>query len=343
MLKGLDECPLVESGILIRRRPVEGLAKFRQLCPPEALRFSAALSHLYALLITLSLCVRFRPDVCIAISLLPHGVLAKLGQVLCRAHFVNWLIGTDMYVHLAGTWWGKLLRGPISGASCTMCMGSVSKRRLEAMGWKPGQVIVGMSAYDFSDYREPSAHKRWDVTYTGRLNRKQKRVGLLLRAVERISTSRPSVRCAIVGDGPDRRRLERMRDALGLQKNVEFLGHRSDIPNLLSMSRILLMTSAWEGLPASIVEALVSGLPVVAPKVGDIGDVIADGRNGVLVDSDRPVDYAKAVLQLLDAPDLYRHMSACAKRTGRRIQEEVEAGAPLARWELALRRTGLWG
>lgn len=337
-LRGLQECDMVEEGLLIRRHPVEGLESFTQICPPALLRFSAALSHLYALLITIPACMRFRPHVCVGISMMPHSLLAKLGQVASGARFVNWVIGTDLYLELRDTWWGRALRPLMRSAWATLCMGSQSKEELVSMGWQPDRVFVGRNAYDLSAYEDRSAEVTWDVIYTGRLDRGHKRLHLLLRAVAAARDRGHELDCAIVGKGPDRDRLERIRDDLGLNQRVQFLGYRSDIPELLNRSRILVMTSAWEGLPASIVEAFACGLPVVTSEAGDVRDIVDDGENGYIVTSDEPKDFAEAIIRTLTDSDLYARLSASAHETGEHLRREQREGVPAKRWSRALER-----
>ena len=338
-LRGLDACELVEGGLVFRRYPVKGLKKFRQINPPSIFRSSALLSHLYALMVTAPWCLRFRPHVCIGISLMPHSVMAKLGQAVCRSKFVTWFIGTDVYVELAQKWWGKLLRKPMANASCTLTMGSCSNKMLASMGWPQERLLVGRNDYDFSEYKETGAENEWNVIYTGRLDRTHKRLSLLLYALTEVKKSYPAIRCAIVGEGPDRKRLEEMCRSLGLHSNVYFLGHRHDIPALLNRSRIIVMTSAWEGLPSSIVEAFALGLPVVSSNVGDISDVVDSGDNGFLVNSNNPSAYSEAILRILDHPELYSEMSKSAKQTGQRIRRAIERGESAMRWRQAIEKT----
>jgi glycosyltransferase involved in cell wall biosynthesis len=338
-LKGLNDCEIVESGVLFRRHPLAGLKKFHQVCPPPVLRSSAALSHLFALLVSIPCCLRFKPDVCIGISLMPHSVMAKVTQVFCGVKFVTWLIGTDIYLHLAKKWWGKLFRKPMASASCTLTMGSGSNKMLESMGWHPAKLLVGRNAYDLSQYENIAREKQCDLIYTGRLDRQHKRLDILLGSVAELRKSYPSVKCAIVGEGPDKKRLQDICRYYSLEANVDFLGHLQDIPGLLGRSRILVMTSAWEGLPSSIVEAFVLGLPVVASNVGDISDIVQDRVNGVLVDSACPENYASAMLWLLENHEIYERISIAAKQTGEVIQKEAEAIEPIKTWLQAIKYT----
>jgi glycosyltransferase involved in cell wall biosynthesis len=343
-LQGLDDCNLVSKGLLFRRWPIDGLQKFRQVCPPEPLRRSLILSHLYVFFSSVLSCMAFRPDVCIGISMLPHSVMAKIAQCLTGSKFVNWLIGTDMYVEIHRGWLGRKLFLPmVRSAASTLCMGQYSKDILISLGWNEERVIVGRNSYNFSDFYALSPQERWDegkwdVIYIGRLDRYHKRVDLLLGAIAEMKKQRSNVTCAIVGDGPDSERLKKLSCFLDIVENVFFLGQRSDIPRCLNDARIFAMTPSWEGLPSSIVEAMACGVPVITSNVGDVDDIIENGSNGILVNSDHPEAYAKVMLNLLNDRLLYESMSHKAMQTGESIKKAILFGESAKRWESALRK-----
>ena len=89
----------------------------------------------------------------------------------------------------------------------------------------------------------------------------------------------------VLGDGPERARLERQARALGLSDRVRFLGAgtRDDVIRLFRGADVALLTSAWENLPHTLLEALAVGTPVIATAVGGIPEVVRDGENGLLV------------------------------------------------------------
>jgi glycosyltransferase involved in cell wall biosynthesis len=343
-LQGLDDCNLVSKGLLFRRWPIKGLQKFRQVCPPKVLRHSVILSHLYVFIAGVISCMIFNPNACIGISMLPHSLMAKITQCLTGSKFINWLIGTDMYVEIHRGWLGKNLLLPMMrSAESTLCMGQYSKAVLISLGWNGESIIIGRNAYNFFDFYVISPQERWkkgkwDVIFIGRLDRYPKRVDLLLCVVAEMKKQRSGVTCAIVGDGPDYERLKELSCSLNILENVFFLGHRSDIPRLLNESRIFAMTSLWEGLPSSIVEAIVCGLPVITSNVGDVGDIIDDGINGILVKSDHPEDYAKVMIRLLNDRIFYESMSNKALQLGESIKKAIYCGEPAKQWESALRK-----
>ena len=114
----------------------------------------------------------------------------------------------------------------------------------------------------------------------GRLTR-QKALGDALAAVARVD----GVSLVVAGDGPERGALERRAAELGLDGRVRFVGPlaRTEVLTLFRAADAALLSSAWENLPHSVVEALAVGTPVVATAVGGVPEVVRDGENGLLV------------------------------------------------------------
>jgi glycosyltransferase involved in cell wall biosynthesis len=109
----------------------------------------------------------------------------------------------------------------------------------------------------------------------------QKALGDALEALARI----PDVELLVLGDGPERGALEGRAAELGLSDRVRFLGagSRADVIALFRAADVALLTSAWENLPHTLLEALAAGTPVIATAVGGIPEVVRDGENGLLV------------------------------------------------------------
>jgi glycosyltransferase involved in cell wall biosynthesis len=89
----------------------------------------------------------------------------------------------------------------------------------------------------------------------------------------------------LVGDGSDRDRLEQRAHDLGVARHCLFLGYQKEIGAWYAACDVVLLTSANEGTPVTIIEALAAGRPVVATRVGGVGDVVEDGVGGTLVAS----------------------------------------------------------
>jgi len=115
------------------------------------------------------------------------------------------------------------------------------------------------------------------ILVPARLN-KQKGLPYLLQAATQV----PNARFILAGEGAERSALEAQSHALGLTERVVFLGHRSDMPDLLNACDLVVLPSLFEGLPLVVLEALSVSKPVVATRVGGTPEVVIDGETGLL-------------------------------------------------------------
>jgi glycosyltransferase involved in cell wall biosynthesis len=132
--------------------------------------------------------------------------------------------------------------------------------------------------------------------------RDQKALDVLIRAVGLLASSFPNLLTLIVGDGPERARLEALIAELGLGDRVSMLGQRTDVPDLLAAFDIAASSSDFEGTPLAVIEYMGAGLPVVATRVGGVPDLVDDGVEGRLVPRRDPAAFAEALAGLLTDP-----------------------------------------
>ena len=130
----------------------------------------------------------------------------------------------------------------------------------------------------------------------------------------------PDALFVLAGDGPERRTLEEMTQALGLKERVRFLGHRQDIPQLLASCDLFALPSLYEGLPLSVLEAMAAGKPVIATAIGGTDEAISDGVTGLLVPPANPEKLAAAISRLLSDRQLATTLATAAKT---RVRREV--------------------
>jgi glycosyltransferase involved in cell wall biosynthesis len=115
-----------------------------------------------------------------------------------------------------------------------------------------------------------------------------------------------SIFTCIVGDGPERKRLQKTAEDLGIADNVLFLGHRNDVYGLYPLFNCLVMPSKSEGLSYALLEALACGVPVVVRHEGEQHEVITDGEHGFVVPARCGSDgLVMGVLKLLRDPEKY--------------------------------------
>jgi|SRR3989344_1229939 len=108
---------------------------------------------------------------------------------------------------------------------------------------------------------------------------------MFLKAAKLVLDKFPKTKFWIIGDGPEKKRLVELSKKLIINKNIVFFGLISNIPKILGKMDIFAMTSYSEGLPNALMEAMASGLPVVATNVGGIPELISDGEEGFLVET----------------------------------------------------------
>jgi len=126
---------------------------------------------------------------------------------------------------------------------------------------------------------------------------KQKGLDILLHALAGIK--RPHlIRAIIAGEGPDREKLEQLRDDLHLQDTVNFVGFRKDLGDLLHASDIVVLPSLREGLSISLLEAMAAGKPVITTDIGSNLEVSRNGQLARIIRVGRTSELARAILEL---------------------------------------------
>lgn len=117
----------------------------------------------------------------------------------------------------------------------------------------------------------------------------------------------------LAGEGPERPVIESMLHRYGLQDSFIMRGHLDDMDNFYRGIDIYLNTSIHEGIPMTILEALARGIPVIAPAVGGISEIITNGVEGFLIDSRNPEAFAEKCLLLQENEELREKMSKAAR------------------------------
>jgi glycosyltransferase involved in cell wall biosynthesis len=174
---------------------------------------------------------------------------------------------------------------------------------------------------------------RWVVGMVARLTT-VKNHALLLRAVRRLTAAGPSVHIVIVGDGPERARLEQLAAELGLAGNVTFTGTLPNRPNPHALFDASALTSRSEGFPNAVVEAMAARRPVVATDVGGVRDAVTDGVTGLLVPDDDDAAFAAALERLRGNASLAASLGGAGRQVASdRFSEEVVLNQLIAVYE----------
>ncbi|HYW04927.1 MAG TPA: glycosyltransferase family 4 protein [Gammaproteobacteria bacterium] len=213
-------------------------------------------------------------------------------------------------------WLHRLMNAAMRRYDAIQTISDYTRERLLAAGYAEDRLAMIPNAVDLERFsnarRGPGDGGPLRVLYAGRLDR-VKGVDVLLRAWRELDDQGglpAGTELQLAGDGPDRDSLERLARVLGVDGSVRFLGGRDDVPELMAGADVYVQPSRQEGLPNAVLEAMCSGLPVVATRVSGSVELVRDGWNGLLVASERPADLAAAVGRLLAAKRLRRQMGA---------------------------------
>jgi glycosyltransferase involved in cell wall biosynthesis len=142
---------------------------------------------------------------------------------------------------------------------------------------------------------------------------------MLFEAMALVAAAFPRVKLLLAGDGAMRQPLQRHAERMGISRNLVLAGLRDDVPALLHLMQIFVLTSRFEGLSNAIMEAMAAGLPCVVTDVGGNRELVVEGETGFLVRLNDAPALAKKILFLLQHPD---EAQAMGRRGAERIRNE---------------------
>lgn len=142
----------------------------------------------------------------------------------------------------------------------------------------------------------------------------QKRVDDAISAAQLLCAHDKDVHVLIIGDGPQRSALERIRDRAQLQDCVHFLGHRNDVDQMVEHFDVLWLASSYEGLPNVVMEAMSAAVPVVATDIPGNNDLVVPGKTGFLVPVGDYKSLARYTDKVLGDPELARQMGESGRK-----------------------------
>ena len=164
------------------------------------------------------------------------------------------------------------------------------------------------------------------VTFVGRLE-PQKGVQWLIETAPAVArTACPTAILLLVGEGPLRHRLEAACRAAGIAERVHFAGWRPDVPEILAASDLLVLPSAWEGMPNVVLEAMASRLPVVASDVEGVRELLGPGAAEQIVPYGDSQALAETVVRFMDNPAIAAAIGNENRSPGRRNLRDFADG-----------------
>jgi glycosyltransferase involved in cell wall biosynthesis len=208
----------------------------------------------------------------------------------------------------------------------------VEKAMVQTIGPIQDKITVICNGVDVKRYPEPVDKVRVRSQLKLKANarlvsvvatlKEQKGHRYLMEAMTSIVPRYPDLHILFIGDGELREELQAQVQRLNLDDHVHFLGNRSDVPELLAASDLFVLPSLWEGLPMALLEAMATGLPIVATEVSGTVQAMVPNETGILVPPGDAQRLVKAIEQVLSDPARAQEMGAAARR---RVEAEFSA------------------
>jgi glycosyltransferase involved in cell wall biosynthesis len=193
------------------------------------------------------------------------------------------------------------------------------------------EAIAGAAPFELGQFGV--AEGRHVITCVGRLD-PQKNVAWLIETAPALLERLPDHDLLLVGGGSLRPQLEQMCTALGVAQRVHFAGWRADVAAVLRGSDLLVLPSLWEGMPNVVLEAMASGIPVVANDVEGVREVLGPSGDAQIAHPGDRDDFVDRVVDILQNNRLARELGAAnARRAHEAYSIETMIGAYEALYE----------
>lgn len=212
-----------------------------------------------------------------------------------------------------------LTRFAYKNANLIACGEMVKKNLLEKFSIPDKQVTVIHNAVKpFNEdiqvdslINELHANGFFVIGNVGRLS-EQKGMEYYIQAIPSIIKKHPEARFLIIGNGEDEDKLKLLVNDIGLNEVIYFTGYRTDIQNLMSQLDLVVLSSLWEGLPLTPIEAFSVGKAVVATAVDGTIEVIENGKDGLLVEKKNYQQLSDCINWIIDHPNERKVMEKAA-------------------------------
>ena len=263
---------------------------------------------------------KWRPDKTIAFFSIPSGIIAYYLKLIYKIPYIVSLRGADV----PGFWKDRMkflhwLTLPINKliwkkaervVANSHGLKEIAEQTAKKIGVKIDVIPNGVDTNIFKPaFGIAKSHKKFKILFVGRLTT-QKRVDILIRAlnifIDKNLNFRDKIVCEIVGDGPTDQELRDLVKEFDLEDIIDFSGwmDRKDLSAKYQSADVLVLSSDDEGMPNVILEAMASGLPVIATRIAGNEELIKNNQNGYLISREESVVLAEYLYNLIINRDL---------------------------------------
>ena len=269
---------------------------------------------------------------------IPHAVFGWVARVACGARIVTTWYGVELrLVKGSMPWLLPFLRRALRRSDQVVAISNYTAAEIRSVAPVPVRVIPYTTDFPaHAERRLGAVAGPFSILFVGRLV-ERKGVPHLIDALGQLPRGVAAV-LTVIGDGPERSRLEAQAAAAGLADRVRFAGRVSDAElsaayaaaNVVVLPAIADARSDTEGLGVVLLEAMTYGVPVIGSAIGGIPDIIIDGETGVLVPAGDTAALAAAITRLARDTGLAARLGAAGKR---HVAARFSWKAVLAAWE----------
>lgn len=206
-------------------------------------------------------------------------------------------------------------------ARLVACGEMVKKNLVNYFGLPDGKITVirnAVAPFDGQIVKDETVEKLrgegcFIVGNIGRLS-EQKGMEYYIQALPEVLNKHSETHFLIIGTGELENNLKEQTEQLNVENNVHFFGYRSDIQNLISQLDLVVLSSLWEGLPLTPIEAFSVGKTIVATAVDGTVEIVEDGKSGRLIEPKKPEQISENVIWMIEHPEEKKLMERNAKK-----------------------------
>lgn len=351
VLMGLDNVYKAETYILpmlkvkeikrihiIRDKPFYNHDKLSFHYPPKKIIQNPILKTIYKFARSILILLKNDIDLIYGIQMFPHGLITWFLSRIFSKKYIFAVISGDGEIHSKSSIVSFLAKKAIREADFLLVAGLTKEIVIKAeipdflydLGISEEKILPGYSSCFPTSFFPTNSEKIWDIITITRLH-KIKRVNIFINIIEKVNKTK-KLNCAIIGDGPMEASLKKMVKKKKLQNVIEFLGKISHnkLNKYYNQSEIFLLTSKNEGLPATIIEAMLTETCVISADVGSISTCIKHGVNGFLFSPDNYSESILLIIKLLENKDILNKTA----KNGRETVLKYSAWNRIKTWEI---------
>ena len=251
-----------------------------------------------------------------------------VGFTLRRRFGIPWR--AEVHTDILSPWFGRvffknnlrrfIFRLTIGYASCVRVVSERIKKSLERKRFVRAPIVVLSVKPRRPDGATTVGSERYFIVLS-RLTY-EKNIGFAIRAFKEVADVFPDILLKIVGDGPQKKQLERQASDLGIRNRIVFLGWQNDTVPLIAGAIGLISTSWYEGFGLSILEAMSIGCPVITTDVGIAGEALQDDVSGVVVEHNDVSALSEAMTHFIKEPEYRARLGAEAQKVAESFFDE---------------------